>query len=264
MSNKFHMTNKEVLKVNTRIEISANKYKEKFNNKNNSQIKNKKDFVRRLNKNDSKLNNKKGLKLKNKKQYKNKKPTCLKFYRLSSGLKKKKISGLRKTLLFLKKLYVFKLKNEIKNTLLSKKRLLKKISIRIAQNNIFCTLTDLKSKRILHASSSGIYKIKISKRKLKYLYGPFISLFFKKIKKNTKNLSNTFFNIIAPARLRKKILKLVSIIIKEFNFLSLKKQNKKAKRYQNIVININTKKCFNGCRAPKGIRKKRNFYRIYK
>jgi ribosomal protein S11 len=258
------MTKKEFLKINIRTEINSNTYKDNSKNKSSAELKNKKDLSRRLNNNYFKPGQKKSLKFKNKKLYKTKKLTRLKFYCLSAGSKKKKISGLRKTLLFLKKLYTVKLKTEIQNTLLSKRRLLKKVNIRIAQNNIFCTFTDLKNKKILHTSSSGVYKIKISKRKLKYLYSPFISLFFKKIKKNTKNLSNTFFNIIAPSRLRKKILKQVSTIIKEFNFLSLKKQKKKAKRYKNVVINIDTKKCFNGCRAPKGIRKKRNFYRIYK
>jgi ribosomal protein S11 len=159
----------------------------------------------------------------------------------------------KKKILFLKKAYTYTLKKKITNSLISKSKFLKKIDIKIVQNNIFCTLSDLKQNKTLHTSSTGAYKIKVSKRKLKYFYKTFLYIFFEKIKKKYKITNNTIFNVTAPIKIRKKICKLLK-----------KKLKRKKKKTPNIVINIVSKKCFNGCKAKKKLRKKRRLYRIYK
>jgi len=143
---------------------------------------------------------------------------------------------------------------KVETSLSQKKKFLKKIQIKVVQNNIFFTFTDLIKKKVVQIGSSGIYKIKISKRKLKYFYKNLIFIFFKKLKRYINNLNNTQFTIISPIKLRKKICKIIIKKIKYFN----------KKSSANITLNIVPKKCFNGCRVKKQIKKKRRLYRIFK
>jgi hypothetical protein len=146
---------------------------------------------------------------------------------------------------------------KVKNAIALKNRFLKKIYIKISQNNIFFTFVDLINKKTLQTGSSGTLKIKISKRKLKYFYKNLISIFFKKLKYFCANLNTTIFKIIAPIKLRKKIFKIIKKKIKIFN-------KKKLKENHTIIIDASPKKCFNGCRVKKKIKKKRRLYRIFK
>lgn len=118
---------------------------------------------------------------------------------------------------FLKKCIRSIFLGKVKNAIALKKKFLKKIQIKISQNNIFFTFVDLTNKKTLQTGSSGVYKVKISKRKLKYFYKNLIFIFFKKLKCYCNNLNNTIFKIIAPIRLRKKISKIVKKKIKVFN-----------------------------------------------
>lgn len=152
------------------------------------------------------------------------------------------------------------LKKKVGNSLAHQNKFLKKIQIKIKQNNIFFTFFDLKQKKILQIGSSGVYKIKVSKRKLKYFFQDLIIFFFKRLEKWCKNLNHTIFNIIAPITFRKKICVIIKKEIKNFNSNSYKRINKKV----NIIINIEAKKCFNGCRERKKIKKKRRLYKIFK
>lgn len=184
---------------------------------------------------------------------KRQKPVLLyKYFNKNNDISYLKKSG-KKKFFFLKKLYTYTLKKKIMNSLISKSKFLKKIDIKIVQNNIFCTLSDLKQNKTLHTGSTGAYKIKVSKRKLKYFYKTFLSIFFEKIKKKYKIVNNTIYNITAPIKIRKKICKLLKMQLKQ-------KETKKT----NIIINVVPKKCFNGCKAKKKLRKKRRLYRIYK
>jgi hypothetical protein len=164
----------------------------------------------------------------------------------------------KKKLLFLRKQHKKLLKKKVSSSILLKNKFLKKIDIRVTQNNLFCTFIDLARNKTLHNSSSGIYRIKISKRKLKHFFTTFLLIFFKKAKKFCKNYNNTIFNITAPIRIRKKICKIVKKQLRK-----VKKKKSKRKK-TNVIINVVPKKCFNGCRAKKKIRKKRRLYRIYK
>ena len=140
---------------------------------------------------------------------------------------------LRKSLFFLKKDF-------------NKKKRCNRIYIRFTQNNVFCTLLN-KSNKISVTSSSGKYKIKTSKKVLKFsskiILNSFIYEIFKKIHK-----SQLLINIIAPKFLRKKIIKQLKFKIKN----------------KNILIEIQHNKSFNGCRPKKQRRKKRKGFRIAK
>jgi hypothetical protein len=155
-----------------------------------------------------------------------------------------------------KKVYNFILNKKISNSLIYSKNFSKKITFRFSQNNLFCNLLDLKKHKTLHTSSAGVYKLKLSKRKIKTFYKTFVYIFFNKIKKNVKDFKNTLFNVIAPIKIRKALIKVILLEIKKFR--------QQYSERKNVLINISAKKCFNGCRAKKKIRKKGRFFKIYK
>jgi ribosomal protein S11 len=115
----------------------------------------------------------------------------------------------------------------------------KKINIRITPNNVFCTLKNISKNKIITIGSSGKYKIKTSKKTIRYSTKTIISSFLEEIKKNL-NSKHYIINIIGPIKIRKAILKQLSKYLKK----------------KSIIINIDNKKCFNGCRPPKKKRKK--------
>ena len=123
-----------------------------------------------------------------------------------------------------------------------------KIFIRIRPNNIFCTLKNLKTNKIILNKSSGLYELQTSKNKLKYNIKIILQFFFKEIDKFFKKEKNILIEIIAGIRIRKKI----------FQFLKQKMKKK------NIILYIKKKKSFNGCRPKKKKRKKRQGLRIFK
>jgi hypothetical protein len=134
------------------------------------------------------------------------------------------------------------------------------ITIKVSANNIFCTLR--KRNKTLYVGSSGIYKIHISKKILKTNIKIVISKFLFSIKKKIR-FSNFFLTIVCAKKFKKKLLRQIL----KFRKKILKKQLKKLKNKNLpllIKINFNPKKCFNGCRASKKIRKKRRYFRITK
>ena len=134
------------------------------------------------------------------------------------------------------------------------------ITIRVTANNIFCTLK--KENKTLYIGSSGIYKVHISKKILKTNIKIVISKFLSKIKKKI-TFTNFFLTIICAKKFKKKLLKQVLVFRKNIIKKKLKRlKHKKASLL--IKINFNPKKCFNGCRASKKIRKKRRYFRITK
>jgi ribosomal protein S11 len=124
----------------------------------------------------------------------------------------------------------------------------KKINIRITPNNIFCTLQSItKSNKTLVIASAGKYKVKTSKKTLRFSTKVVLSSFLEEIKSKL-NSKKFFINIIGPIRIRRSILK----------------QLAKYFRKKSLVINVDSKKCFNGCRVKKKKRKKQRGLRIYK
>jgi hypothetical protein len=159
------------------------------------------------------------------------------------------------------KLLKYFFNGKIESAIGKNKQITKKIIIRINQNNIFCSLINMKKKKIIYNCSSGMFNLKVSRKQIKYHFKRIIILFLKKIKKQRKNYNNIIFSIISPITLRKKIIHLIS------NKLKIKKRRKiwlKKKLKQNIIIEIPAKKIFNGCNARKIIKKKRRFNRIFK
>lgn len=140
-----------------------------------------------------------------------------------------------------------------------------KLTILIKKNNIFCNFSDFKNNKTLNSCSSGKYKIKVSKKTLKYTHDLVLNKFYKEIwskvyakikKKEIKNnkvvkkvlRKGLFVNIVCSTRLRKKVCQYVYRRFKKIP----------------LIINSLSKKVFNGCRPPKKVRKKRRKMRIYK
>jgi len=140
--------------------------------------------------------------------------------------------------------YLFKYK--IIQSLNKRKNLLKKVNIKITQNNIFGTLVDIKKNKIVYSASAGKYHLPISYKRMQDNYKTFTLKFLAVLSKFVKNFNNTVFNLITPLKYRKTIYNLIKRKIKIKNKKSKKKQNP-----QNLIINITPKKCFNGCRLKK-------------
>lgn len=160
------------------------------------------------------------------------------------------------------------------------------LNLIVKPNNIFCNFANFKNKKTTNACSSGKYNIKVTKKTLRYTYDWVLARFFKQIKPkmyfkkkvlNTrpanlkyqkKNQSNSkkkklkkwkyvlvprkssgiFITLISNNRVRKRIIRSL-----KFNFKGLP-----------LIIKVHQKKVFNGCRAPKKVRKKRRKMRIFK
>jgi ribosomal protein S11 len=123
----------------------------------------------------------------------------------------------------------------------------KRIFIKIRPNNIFCTLVDEKSQKTLYTTSSGKCGINTSKKTLRYSGKIVTQSFFDNIRKYSKD-DHFLVTLIGPKRMKKPILEVISINLKD----------------KNIILDVKGKKCFNGCRPPKKRRKKQKGLRIFK
>ena len=133
-----------------------------------------------------------------------------------------------------------------------KRNLILKINIRIKQNNVFCSLVKLstnKQKKSIISTSAGKEKIHVSKKTLRFNSRNIILSFLKKIRGDIKEIEVLLVKIAAPLKLKILILRL----FKRDYFTK-----------KNIIFNLESKKCFNGCKAPKKRRKKRKGFRIFK
>lgn len=127
------------------------------------------------------------------------------------------------------------------------------INIKIKSNNIFCSLKNKKLNKVLKAISSGIYRIKTSKKNIKNTFKNVLRLFLNSIEKKVKQKKkNLIIKLIAPSRIRKRILKYV------LKNLKLKIKNGL------FLFKLKEKKCFNGCKPRKQRKKKRKGFRIFK
>lgn len=160
-----------------------------------------------------------------------------------SKKKKKKLIA-KKNLVQLKKKKDQKL--SLRNSIKQYVRNAKLIQMKITQNNIFLNLKSLKKKIILYSLTSGVKKIKISKKTLKFNSRMLLHLFITKIK-SFKIEKILFINLVIPKYLRHTI---TQTFITRFRYLSL-------------YFFINPKKCFNGCRVKKIRRKKRRRFQVF-
>lgn len=123
----------------------------------------------------------------------------------------------------------------------------RKLNIRITPNNVFCNLKNISIGKTIKVGSSGKYKIKTSKKTLRFSCKIVLGFFLEEIKQELKN-KETLIILTAPIKLRKMILEQVS----------------KYTQTSSITINLKKKKCFNGCRPPKKKRKKQKGLRLFK
>lgn len=127
-----------------------------------------------------------------------------------------------------------------------------RLDISVFSNNVFCSLKDNKTNKLFHFVSAGKYKIKTSKKTLRYSSNIIITQFFRDLKEKNIHITKPIvFILVAPTTLKKKIL---TNVLKYLKYLSKKR----------IIIYIKPKKVFNGCRAKKAVRKKHKRNAIYK
>jgi ribosomal protein S11 len=169
------------------------------------------------------------------------------------NLKKKKLIKklrIKKKLnqLFNKKPFFFNRNSSFLQKNLNKKYFFRLV-IKLKTNNIFCSLVNTNLKKTLKVVSSGIYKIKTSKKSLKFSTKNILNIFLVTVKKKYKLFNKKLIiNLTAPIRIRKKIIK----------------QLAKSFKTNSLIINVAEKKCFNGCRPSKKKRKKKKGFCIFK
>ena len=176
----------------------------------------------------------------NNKRYQNKK-----FIKLNLTKKHKSLLRIRKTFRFRCHVSNPSFRQISNKNILSK--FSKRISIKIGPNNVFCTLFDDKNKKTLYLTSSGKCGINTSKKTLRYSVKVVIQSFFDNIKKYSKE-DHFFISLVGPKKIKRLVLEVIS-------------SNLKGK---NIIMDVRSKKCFNGCRPPKKRRKKQKGLRIFK
>jgi ribosomal protein S11 len=163
-------------------------------------------------------------------------------------LKKKLFKA--KTIKRLKKIFKYKNSpNNLKLVQLKKEAqaLKLKIVVRVTPNNMFCTLMNMFDGKILCNKSAGIFKIAVSKKKVKFAHKLILLKFLDTIK-NKLGTNLIVIKIIGPIKIRKSIVKCLSL-----NF-----------KHNNLVLHTQPLKCFNGCRPAKARRKKQKGLRILK
>lgn len=122
-----------------------------------------------------------------------------------------------------------------------------KLIVRVTPNNVFCTLIDVTKKQIIYNKSAGIFKIPTSKKKIKFTH-KIIILKFLSLIKSKLGTNLIVIKIIGPIKIRKSIVKCLSINLKR----------------KNVILHTKPLKCFNGCRPAKKRRKKQKGLRIFK
>ena len=127
-----------------------------------------------------------------------------------------------------------------------------RIDMSLFPNNIFCSLKNVKKNLLISSSSAGKYKIKVSKKKLKYASKIVVTNFFKELKQKKVHFAKPIIIVlVSPSNLRKRI---IVDVLKVLKYVKKKR----------VLFYIKPKKVFNGCRAKKQIRKKRKRFSIYK
>lgn len=139
----------------------------------------------------------------------------------------------------------------------------KVITIRIKPNNVFCTFVNRANQKTISGTSTK-YKVKMSKKALRYNYKVILKSFLKETKRFLKS-KRILVSVTSPKRIRRELLRtLKSRLIRRKKFVQ--KASGKIVRYSPdlLLFRFNSKKCFNGCRVRKKRRKKQRGLRIYK
>lgn len=139
----------------------------------------------------------------------------------------------------------------------------KVITIRIKPNNVFCTFVNTASQKTISGTSAK-YKVKMSKKALRYNYKVILKSFLKETKRFLKS-KKIFISVTSPKKIRRELLRILKArLLKRKKFA--RKASGKTIRYSPdfLLFRFNSKKCFNGCRVRKKRRKKQRGLRIYK
>ncbi len=129
-----------------------------------------------------------------------------------------------------------------------------RLTVRVAPNNMFCHIKDTKTNTVLRSVSSGSYKMKVSKKGIRNYSKLIATAFLKDLRdKQIKFNKPLVAKIIAPVGIRKPLLTIFK------NSLFKKFSNKKK-----LLLEVASKKVFNGCRPRKKVRKKRKGLRLFK
>lgn len=127
------------------------------------------------------------------------------------------------------------------------------ITIKVRINNVFCTFKNLNTNKMIFGRSAGIYKLKVSKKTLKFNTLRIIKQFFNEIKRFLKPIKHKqifYLKLSSPIRIRLKIFRIFIQSTKRHSVMRF--------------INILEKKAFNGCRPIKTKRKKGKGLRVFK
>ena len=145
----------------------------------------------------------------------------------------------------------------------------KTLTIRIKPNNVFCTLRGRTNFRMISGSSTK-YKVKMSKKTLRYNYKIVVKSFLEE----TKTRLDTNFLLVcvaAPKRIRRELLRMLKkklVPKRRFGSARFKKGSKAEtkSRYSSKILMFDffARKCFNGCRVRKKKRNKQRGLRVYK
>ncbi len=137
--------------------------------------------------------------------------------------------------------------------ILSKKRFIR-LTINVVPNNIFCTIKDNQTNKVLRSVSGGTYNIKLSKKGLRYYSKVVVASFLKDLRDlKIKFNKSIVVKVVAPIQIRRQIISVLSTSL--FGKFASKK---------NAFLEVESKKVFNGCRPRKKIRKKRKGLRLFK
>jgi len=123
-----------------------------------------------------------------------------------------------------------------------------KISFRITSNNVFLTMFDLVSKKVLFQMSAGMVNLNSSKRLAKNSAHKIVSQFIKKCRLQCYS-KRILFEYSGPSRLRRPLLRRFLRTFKNWRV-----------RLLSIFLSANI--IFNGCRPPKRRRKKKIRFRL--
>ena len=123
------------------------------------------------------------------------------------------------------------------------------LNVKVTSNNIFCNFKNRLTNKTLAVGSSGKYKIKTTRKRLRHAIKLVLRSFMIEIM-SKHALKTLIVKIAAPIKIRRHIV----------SFLSETLKNKT----QKLIIKIAHKKCFNGCRPAKKKRKKQKGLRIFK
>lgn len=141
----------------------------------------------------------------------------------------------------------------------------KTITIRIKPNNVFCTFVNRANRKTKTISGTCTkYKVKMSKKALRYNYKVILKSFLKETKRFLKS-KRILISVTSPKKIRRELMRILKTrLIRRKKFVQ--KASGKRVRYSPdlLLFRFNSKKCFNGCRVRKKRRKKQRGLRIYK